>query len=46
MRRGLLRYYACAAELSEVPAPPPPLRWVGAAPAEPPPRPPRPTARA
>ena len=46
MRRGLLRYYACAAELGEVPAPPPPLRWVGAAPAEPPPRPPRPTARA
>ncbi len=32
MQRGLLRYYACAAELAEVPAPPPPLRWVGAAP--------------
>lgn len=32
MRAGLLRYYACAAELGEVPAPPPPLRWVGAAP--------------
>jgi len=32
MRRGLLRYYACAAELGEVPAPPPELRWVGALP--------------
>ena len=32
MRRGLLHYYACAAELGEVPAPPPPLRWVGASP--------------
>ncbi len=32
MRTGLLRYYACAAELGEVPAPPP-LRWIPAAPA-------------
>ncbi len=32
MRAGLLRFYACAAELREVPAPPPPLRWAGAAP--------------
>jgi chorismate dehydratase len=31
MRRGLLRYYACAAELDEVPTPAPDLRWVGAA---------------
>ncbi len=37
MRRGLLRYYACAAELGEVPAPPPELRWAGAVPAPEPP---------
>ncbi len=40
MRAGLRRYYACAAELAEVPSPPPALRWVGTSPeAEPGPEP-------
>ena len=32
MLRGLLHFYACAAELGEVPVPPPALRWVGVTP--------------